>query len=280
MKTLFILWKLWIERAWCIFGIPALFFGLIGLPNNALYKFAIIVASLMLSVIVSAIWTLSKKKSVRISIDGQTELTVQYGNLWANKGAIVIPVNDYFDTHVGNGIVSERTLHGQFIRDVYGNNEKSLREDIDEAIRQRSLKQIGITPRRGEGLPTTRYDIGSCIRIYHGNKLFILVVTSRFDKNNHAELNSSEYPMLLNGLYRGIFDLNDDNPVFIPLIGSGQAGTGCTPMKLLSAMVSHALFADKLTIHNGINIVLNENANVNLGIIDYLYNTINLNKVQ
>lgn len=280
IKTLFALWKLWCERAWAIFGIFALIYGLTGLPNDVCCKIILITSAILLSVIISAIWTVWERKSVQVKIDGQTVLTIKYGDLWTCKGAIVIPVNDYFDTHIGDGIISERTLHGQFIRKVYNNDEKSLKKDIENAIRQQRIKQIGVNNGRGYGLPTSKYEIGSCIRIYHDGSLYILVVTSKFDNKNHAELKSSEYPLLLDGLYRGVLELNDDNPVYLPLIGSGQAGTGCSQMKLLSAMVSHALFTDKLTIHNGINIILYSKTGVNLSVIDYLYNKIKLNKFQ
>lgn len=280
IKMLFALWKLWSERAWAIFGIFALICGLTGLPDDICCKVILITCLILVSVIISAIWTVWERKSVLVKIDGQTILTIKYGDLWACKGAIVIPVNDYFDTHVGDGIISERTLHGQFIRTVYNDDENALKNDIENAIRQQRVKQIGVNNSRGYGLPTSKYEIGSCIRIYHEGNLYILVVTSRFDNNNHAELKSSEYPLLLDGLYRGVLELNDDNPVYLPLIGSGQAGTGCSQTKLLSAMVSNALFADNLTIHNGINIILYPKAKVNLDVIDYLYNKINLNKIQ
>lgn len=280
IKTLFTLWKLWFERAWGIFGFFALIYGLTGLPDDTCCKVILIIGSILFSVLISAIWTVGKRKSVQVKIDGQTDLTIKYGDIWTCKGAIVISANDYFDTHVGDCIVSEGTLHGQFIKNVYDNDEATLRKEIDEAIKKQRLVPIGNNPQRGNGLPTLRYAIGSCIRLCHNGKLYILVVASKFDENNHPEGKSSEYPLLLNGLYKGIFELNDNNPVYMPLVGSGQAGIGCTQMKMLSTMVSHALFADKLTIHNGINIILTEKAKVNLSVIDYLYNKVNLNKFE
>ena len=66
-----------------------------------------------------ALYQSHPKKSVELDITPNLKLTIQQANLLNQKGIIVIGFNEYFDTHVGDGIVSEKTLHGIFINTYF-----------------------------------------------------------------------------------------------------------------------------------------------------------------
>ena len=49
------------------------------------------------------------------------KLTIKQGDLFVCNGVVLIPVNEYFDTHVGDGVINENSIHGLFINeDIQG----------------------------------------------------------------------------------------------------------------------------------------------------------------
>ena len=62
-----------------------------------------------------ALWQIKSKKKISLTLSSELKLTVSEGDLFDKKGVICIPFNEYFDTHVGGGVISEKSLHGQFI---------------------------------------------------------------------------------------------------------------------------------------------------------------------
>lgn len=60
----------------------------------------------------------SRKNYLELEINKRTNLYIQKENLMAVNGVKVIPVNEYFDTHNGDGIIKPSSLHGQLIARV------------------------------------------------------------------------------------------------------------------------------------------------------------------
>lgn len=87
--------------------------------------------------LVYAFWILwAKTDKLTLDLTKTTKLTVSYGDLFAQGGIKVIPVNEYFDTHLGDGIVAPNTIHGLFLRKYQGQISK-----IDFMIREALSKK-------------------------------------------------------------------------------------------------------------------------------------------
>lgn len=283
VKSIWLLRKIWFCRVWTVFGAMIAIVSVLGLPGwFEKYSYCgrfFILCGILLVLSVAFIFFTLDRSWVEVWVDGVTKLRVFYGDIFKQDGAIVIPVNNYFDVHRGDNVVSPRTLHGQFIEKVYHGDEDTLRKEISAA-----LEGVGVKPkivkRSDVILPNQSYPIGTCLRLNKDGKIYILVVTSEFDQSNHASLSQRQYYQLLNGLYAGISTLHDDNPVYMPLMGSGQSNIGCSNMQLLVAMVGYAKWLPKLTNHNGLNVVLYEGAKwcdrIQLSVVDYLFNKVNL----
>jgi len=283
VKSMWLLKGIWFGRAWAVFGAMIAIVSVLGVPkwfygHSYCGRFSILGCILLVLLAAFIFFTLARS-TVEVWVDGVTKLRVFYGDIFKQEGAIVIPVNNYFDVHIGDNVVSPRTLHGQFVEKVYDGDEDALRKDICAA-----LEGVGVKPkivkRSDVRLPNQSYPIGTCLRLNKDGKIYILVVTSEFDQSNHARLSHRQYYQLLNGLYAGVSTLHDDNPVYMPLIGSGQSNIGCSNMQLLVALVGYAKWLPKLTNHNGLNVVLCEGTKwsdrVQLSIVDLLFNKVNL----
>lgn len=232
------------------------------------------VVLLIASIIWGVLFLLCKKKKIRLSINKRTKLSVHYGDLFNEQGVRVIPVNEYFDTHLGDGIIAANTIHGKFLTRLTAHITE-LRNMIDEQL---SLKEALATNRVRsfvEGLPQNRYPLGTTIRITINNQTYLLVAVTRFNANEHVDVDDSEYMGIMQKMFSSIEQLNDAQTVNIPLIGGGQAGFGYSNMQLLNMMVQAACLTDRLAVVNGINIILYDGqgikSSINLNVIKTLF---------
>lgn len=222
---------------------------------------------------VSAIYSLSfafiRKDSVTLVINKRTKLTIGFGDLFDSKGMIVIPVNEYFDTHLGNGIIAPGTIHGQFLR-LFEGRICQLRDQIDNQLRNiQPLKNVRDRD-MVKGLPNKRYPLGTSIRIEDKEMTYLLIAVARFNKYEHTDVKTSDYPLVIQKLFYYIEQLSNNNPVYVPLIGSGQAGYQLSNMQMIRTIIRSAQNADSMSVVKGINLVLHESCKdvVNLNYVE------------
>lgn len=215
-----------------------------------------------------------KKKKLELEINKRTRLYVQKENLMDANGVKVIPVNEYFDTHNGDGIINPSSLHGKFISLFDGRIhelEQKVKNQLSQIQPLPSNRQRTMVP----GLPQKRYPLGTCIRIADNEDTYMLVAITRFDENEHVDVATEEYPEIIRKMFNGIEHLQDGKPIYLPLIGSGISGYQLTNMQLLDTLVQMAHNADHLAVTQGIHICIYDDKqmdSLNLNIIKYLYN--------
>lgn len=238
------------------------------------HAFGLGVFLLTVSVIWGVYFLLRKEEKIRLPISKRTTLSVFYGDLFNEQGIQVIPVNEYFDTHLGDYIISENTLHGKFLQ-RYAEHITELRKLIDDQLSSKESLPANRVRNQVKCLPQKRYPLGTTIRISINNQTYLLVAVTRFNSSEHVEVDNSEYMGIMQKLYSSVEQLNDAQPVNIPLIGGGQAGVGYTEMQLLNMMVLAACLTDRLAVVNGINIILNDSPDLkksmNLNVIETLF---------
>lgn len=135
-------------------------------------SYGVLIFGLILLVsLVYAFWILrGKTDKLTLDLTKTTKLTVSYGDLFAQGGVKVIPVNEYFDTHLGDGIVAPNTIHGLFLKKYQGQISK-----IDSMIRKALDSKEPLSGSHRErnmvkDLPQTPYPLGTCIRLTIENK--------------------------------------------------------------------------------------------------------------
>ena len=217
---------------------------------------------------------LRKPKSLKLEINKRTSLYVKKENLMVVNGVKVIPVNEYFDTHNGDGIINPSSLHGQFLS-LFDGRIEELRQKIEDQLSKMQPLPSNRQRSMVSALPQVRYPLGTCIRITDNDNTYMLVAVTRFDQNEHVDVATEEYPEIIRKMYNGIEHLQDGNPVYLPLIGSGISGYQLTNMQILNTLVQMAHNADHLTVTKGIHICICDDKqmdSLNLNIIEYLYN--------
>ena len=235
-----------------------------------------VVVSLVFMSCVYAMWKfLHQPKSLELEINTRTKLIIEKGDIFAlsENEACVIPVNEYFDTHLGDQIINPKSVHGQFLS-KFSEILPVWRKEIDAQLSKlEKLPQYRIRDLVAN-LPQSRYPLGTCVRVTNTNRIFSLVSVTRFNKDEHVDVAAEEYPEVIRKMYNGIENLHDGKAVYIPLIGSGISGYQLNEMQLLNTMLQAAHNADKLAITNRIHICIygDEMWNkLNLNVIEYLY---------
>ena len=231
------------------------------------------------TLVISIIWglrILRKTESTTLKLNKATDIHIKYDDLFNTDGIKVIPVNEYFDTHVGDGIISPNSLHGQFIRRYFNGREDELSDKIKEQLKRHNPYDR----KRGRNvklqLPENKYELGTSIRISDGTNCFILVALTRFNEYEHVDVKEEEYIPIVQKMFYYIEQLNDNRSVCVPLVGSGQSGFNRSHMQLLNSMLLAAHNSSRLALNKGLHIILHRATqweNINLNVIRHIYKT-------
>ena len=194
------------------------------------------------------------KKQICLKLNHNTTAHIFVGDLFAQSGIIIIPVNEYFDTLVGENVVSEDTLHGKFINQYFANNISELDNKMNLAL---SNIIFEIDDERPIG-KNKKYPLGTTIEIKKDDKTFFLVALTNFNENNRASVSKSKYQEVLAKLFDFIEQFSQGKIVNLPLIGgSNRAGLDISLQKRLECIILTALFRNQLSLGT-LNIVLTE----------------------
>lgn len=215
-----------------------------------------------------ACWQIKSKKEIVLNLSSDMKLTISEGDLFTKKGVICIPFNEYFDTHVGDGVIRADSVHGIFINTVFKDRVQELETRIREQLPVRGGKKHA---RRIEGCPTKRYELGTCADIQEGDNIYVLVALTHFDDNDTASVSRAEYTEVINKLLKHLKEIAEDRPVYMPLMGSGLSRMGRTSQRILLHLVDTMDFNDTCVIPGGVHVLIKslKKQEVNLSTLEY-----------
>lgn len=161
---------------------------------------------------------------VHLKING-TKIIIKIGDIFElmgkdeeakKKEICVIPANDYFDVIVDNRIVSETTLHGQYINRLIALDKlDSLNKIIEE---DEILNAPGNCKEnfREKGKKIS-YKLGSLVEF----ESYILTAFTKFDLKNKAYLSAEEYTSFWMRFWENIDQIYAGRTINLPLVGAG-----------------------------------------------------------
>ncbi|WP_059369103.1 macro domain-containing protein [Treponema endosymbiont of Eucomonympha sp.] len=159
------------------------------------------------------------KKGVTVKIHGIT-VNVKQGDIFKANGWKIIAFNEYFDTIVDDKIIAHNTLNGIFI-DNYIENIDDLQQSITSENDSSSLIKRQTKNNRWV------YPLGRIIPY----KDYMLLALTHFDEQNRAHLSQKDYEDCLRFMWKEICRVYANQPVFLPLLGSGITRFDGTPHK-------------------------------------------------
>lgn len=163
--------------------------------------------------IVVWIWA-NKKKSAIIYLHG-TRIQIQEGDLFAAPGKKLIPFNEYFDTKVGNGIIDEKSLNGQYLTKYATKAPAELYRSIISQLKTKGKKPVFVDESRTSG-NKVKYELGT---IFDDGNNYLLMAYSRFDIDNRAYLSQEDVLQCYINMWNEIDKIRGNDSISIPLLG-------------------------------------------------------------
>ena len=211
-------------------------------PNDIYWLFVAIGLSLAY-----ALFHLISIHGVTISIPTtESKFEIKFGDIFNEKGVIVIPVNEYFDSELGE-LVARKSLHGKFILDILDGRADKFDEMVKYALRNDEL----ITKKdRDDG--RQNYPIGTTAKIDAKGKRYLLAALSYTDpKTNRASATTIELGKCLKGVWEKSDIHSQGECTAIPLIGSGLSRVDLPPEPLIQFILTSFIESAKKTEISG-----------------------------
>lgn len=214
------------------FFIPEkLHFGLYGYLN-------LVLISLVFAVIQN-----SPRLSVSCSLSSpNVTIEIKIGDIFEEKGNLVIGFNDVFDTELGE-VISKSSIQGQFLKRVYENKQDELDVDI-ETVLQEHISDRSLDPDKNRG-KAWRYPIGTTITLVYNQRLYFLTAYGYMKNDLTVESNSESISKSLDKLWQEVRRKSNGVNVAIPIIGSELARSGLSRMQLSKLIITSFVLESK-----------------------------------
>lgn len=163
------------------------------------------------------------KTSINIRSNGfDTKIIVKFGDLFTQDGWKAIPVNDFFDSIVDEEIISSNSIHGDMLKKYWAGNVP----DWDQQVEKELTSVPSSTETRTKG-KVQRFSVGTTAVTKQGSEQFICVVLSKTDiSNNQVKADSCDLHFAVTAMLEKARTVCGNQPISIPLMGSGLARTG------------------------------------------------------
>ncbi|WKL47614.1 DUF6430 domain-containing protein [Flavobacterium pectinovorum] len=215
--------------------------------------------------LIVVIFTRRPVKKITYKYPGQ-DLTIEVciDDLFAVAGQKVISTNTTFDTDIASGIISERSLQGQFTHRYYPGDIQKLDGEIEQGLNGCEFSTI-----EKEAGKKKRYDFGTTVKLRHADQFFYWFAMSDLNYNNNAKTTLKNVHQALDGLWDFIETKGEKQDTVIPLIGSGLGRLTIGRKKLIAIIAQSFLNASEDNIFsNKLIIVIHpsdvDKANLNL----------------
>ena len=162
------------------------------------------------------------KKKITLKIN-QSRVIIRCCNIldqnnFPEKTYRVIGVNEYFDTHLGDGVIDETTLHGQYLQKYYTSDISDLDKRITNGI-SRSEIAVALDNKERAYNKVIKYRLGTTFLDKKTN--IILVALTHFDDNNNAKIMTRDLMLCYSHMWDNLLKLKQANSIAIPLLGAG-----------------------------------------------------------
>ena len=171
--------------------------------------------------------------------DGRLETTIKFGDI-LNTGegnTIVISVNEYFDTIVDGEIIAQDSLHGQFVKSIFGGDTHTLDKAISSDLKKQGIRPT-INELREKG-KQEKYPIGTIAHVEKNGRTYFLMALTRFSEQNVViETTLDEYNLALSALLVHINTYSKGSLVSLPILGAGRTRLGKDKKTILGHILS------------------------------------------
>jgi hypothetical protein len=234
------LWKRFLES----FGLCWLFLEPVGLfkPGQVPKGWTTYLALVAVSGVSALVWAWPKKV-VSATIPGaDVKVTVRVGDIFDAKDNVVIGTNDVFDTHIGDGIISSRSVQAQFVHKRFGGSVSAVDTIMDDL-----LKDIGfnLDPTKQKG-KNKRFPVGTVLEVEANGIRHYLSAYCRMGSNLKAETDVCTLLRSLEKCWGKIRNSGQNLGVSMPVLGADFGRVGLTQTQLIQILVLSFVDANRI----------------------------------
>ncbi len=231
---------------------------------DTIVKLAIVIAILFIIVATTFIINYLSAKKIEINLSNNTKLNVYYGDLFSEKGNIVIPVSECFDMVVDEKFVSSKTTHGHFVNNVFGSNIEELKEKINDCL-------TNVLPYDESNKNRKKYDLGTTIVIEKNGNRYFLVVLTKFNDKDKAFCTIEDYYIVINRLLDYLHNYSQGEAIYLPLIGGGLSNVNMSKKDLINSLIIAMKSNNNFKAIGDINLVLHNSLKNDINLSDIKY---------
>jgi hypothetical protein len=171
-----------------------------------------------------------------------SEIEIKIGDLFEQKGHLVIGLNDIFDTELGE-IIKPSSVQGQFLTQIYSNDRLKLDADIENALQGYNYpRHEELDKKLGK---TWRYPIGTTITLGSHDNRYFLTAYGYMNNDMTVQSNSDYIWQSLSKIWQEVRLKGHSIDVSIPIIGADLARTGLPRMALAKLIITSFIVASK-----------------------------------
>lgn len=205
------------------------------------------------------------KNRVEITNNGfDTKISIIFDDIFEQNGWKSIGVNDFFDHIVDEDLVSSKSLHGHVINSYWPENSEDWKNQI-----RTSLADVSSNKEKRAHGNKRRYQIGTTAIAIKDNQKMLFVALGETDTQNNVTTASAESLIrAIRGLLEKARAVCANEPLYIPLMGSGLGRVGIKNSILVDLiLVAIVEETKKSKITDSITIVLpdDKKSEINLG---------------
>ena len=183
------------------------------------------------------------KRRVSATIPGaDVEVIVQVGDIFDARDNVIIGTNDMFDTHIGDGIISNRSIQGQFVQKRFGGSVIALDTIVDHLTTDLPFTE---DPTKLKG-KTKRYAAGTCLLVTADGIRHYLSAYCRMGTNLKAETDVCTLLYSLEECWNQISDTGQNEGVSMAVLGAGFGRIGLTQTQLIQILVLSFINANRV----------------------------------
>jgi hypothetical protein len=188
-----------------------------------------------------AIQKVWKPKKIEIPIaNSNTTIEVLFGDLFEQSGIRAIAVNEFFDSKLGKP-VSDKSLHGIFLKKCFGGYPDSFDKQVDEQLKDTESRYVEKIDGKKKCFP-----IGTSALINVNDDKYLIFAFSKSDPDTCKA--SSDVNMMwvaLHELWKRARIESGGHEINVPLVGSGLSGLGLPTRDLLNLIILSAITETK-----------------------------------
>ena len=183
------------------------------------------------------------------------QIGVYKGDLFAQDGVIVIPVNDFFDTLVDDVHIAKKSLHGLAVQKYWAANVLDLDNRIDEELLGMPFEAV----ERDGWAKEKRYPCGTSVFLKddNGRKLIFVALTHTDAKTHVTSARIEDLVAAVRGALCVARERASGAAISFPLMGSGNSRIKLPHQALFDTILSTIIAeCNDAKVSEKINIVL------------------------